>query len=193
MTFGRTARGLVPALALLVVGGCSLDRYEVSVDRPIDLSSIELSTGATSYGEVLGGLGPPKEIVPTARGFLFRYESFEVGEWKISARYRQGKLAFSTGSGRFGALVVEFDQAGLLTGWSRTEGPLDLGWGGIVGHSLSPELFFATSDYSPVSRHHRWGAALDEEEGSSGEEAGPIGPTAPGASTRSRLFGPEGD
>ena len=150
--------------AALLAGGC-VYRLEVEVDDPIPTGALGFQPGRTPYGEVLSRLGPPSEIEPTAEGFVLRYHTFRAGEWLLEARYRQGKLAYSFGSGDFGTLALDFDGEGTLRGYSRTTGPLDRGWGAIVGHSRSPELFFRNREYAPLSPIHRWGEELDRSPG----------------------------
>lgn len=150
-------------LAALAVSGCSIDRLVVDVDRPIEPGELRVfEEGITRYGEVLARLGPPAEIGPAPPGFFLRYASSSAAEWALAARYRGGKVAYSFGGGRTRELVLVFDEQGILAASTVIEDALDLGWGAIVGHTQSPELFFGAREYTEISPAHGWGRSLED-------------------------------
>ncbi|MBI4615812.1 MAG: hypothetical protein HY720_19490 [Planctomycetes bacterium] len=147
-------------LAAVLAAGCSLDQLDVEMDDPLPEDLSFLSTGRTTLGDALSRLGPPAAIRRAGDGFALGYQHFRADELHVDATYRGALLAYSTGDSDVRSVVLVFDSQGVLASWGSARRPLDLGWGAIVGHRLSPELFFKRADYITPSRAHLWGRRL---------------------------------
>ena len=143
-----------------LLGGCQVDLSTVEIDTPLPVP-IEGLEGRF-YGEVLQRFGPPARIARHGDGFVFGYESFHARETRLAARYRQGVASYAFGTGDRRSAVFLFDASGHLREWSSAESPVDLGWGGVVGHVLSPDLFFGAGKYVPTGA--AWGENLGRPE-----------------------------
>jgi hypothetical protein len=139
-----------------LLGGCRLDLGAIEIDDPLPgpIDGLE----GLFYGEVLARYGPPARVAPHGEGFVFGYESFRGRETRLGARYRQGVASYAFGSGERRSAVFLFDAEGRLRKSSSNVVPIDLGWGGVLGHALSPDLFFGAGGYVPGDT--AWGGDL---------------------------------
>lgn len=124
---------LILGLAAIAAAGCSR-RSVVMADLPANVA-VRLQAGVTDYQQALDALGPPADGLPTQSGFALLYRGFEVAEANITLTYQGGKLAYSFGDRDNRALILFFDQDGVLRSVGRRQDSLDLGYGAVVGHT----------------------------------------------------------
>lgn len=151
-------RLILLSLLALLGAGCSISNVKVDAlpkvtfakDRPLKVS----------YETILDRLGPPADIQAIPKGFAFLYQSSRFHESNLTLTYRYAKGAYSSGDRSIRRLVLLFNDAGLMTAWSFEDNDSDSGWGGIVGHSGSEELFFGQRLYDLPNSDHSWYSAL---------------------------------
>lgn len=152
-------RALLAALILgSIAAGCSR-RSVVMADLPRDVS-VRFQAGVTGYQSALEALGPPADGLPTQDGFALLYRGFEVAEANITLTYQGGKLSYSYGDRDNRALILFFDQGGVLQSVGRRQDSLDLGYGAVVGHTGVEEPFYEARQYDAISRRHYQAARL---------------------------------
>ncbi len=150
MSSAVRALGLCLLASLL---GCGISLKTVDID-PDQTRWLQVPETASHYSRCLELLGPPTFIERTAAGFDFHYQSYASLKYKGEASYFYSKLAYAGGDADITAIVLRFDQQGSLLAQEHDLHEVDSGWGGVVGHSRTPELYFRAEQYlyeSPVS------------------------------------------
>lgn len=133
----RRQAALLAVVASL--SGCSF--FKTEVGTPVPEAPPPYVVGATSMAEVLRDLGPPFELTATPGGVAFLYQEATARETQIGvgggvfsgiAYLSLFKLVYAFGSADRRALLLAFDQDGVLSAQAHDAWTEDLGTGSAI-------------------------------------------------------------
>jgi hypothetical protein len=132
---------------------------------PIDLGGIRLKKGETDYGSVLHELGAPAKISALPVGFVFLYESISVKEKQLGLNFdrpvwRWLKISLAKSKVKRRALLVIFDDAGVLRSQQSLEREEDLGMGVDIQFIMRVASLVDTSHLEEKRGPNQWGFEL---------------------------------
>lgn len=159
----RRALSLVVILAL-GLSATACQRTSINIGG-VTAQSFSISTkeAAIRYEKILKRLGPPVRVLRLNEGFVLLYRAVTISESNLTLSFNQIKAAYSRGENHTRFYVFFFAEDGRLSSWGARSLPLALGWGAILGHSLTDEAFYGVVNYTLESRiHHSGGRLLNQ-------------------------------
>ncbi|WP_067659391.1 hypothetical protein [Ferrimonas marina] len=148
-------------LALTLLSGCTLNRYEMGQALPDTLATE--SAQPLSLSQVLSQLGPPLRLASTQSGYVMAWEHWRIREEAVGLSLRGTPLDFlnldwgqAKVQGSF--LLLTFDRQHQLSGQSLYQ------WDNTVGGGQAVQPFFSfvpvvdVDDLLSSLPQHQWGA-----------------------------------
>ncbi len=159
---GSAAAGIcLLSLIIIFLSGCSVLTKEIG--RPVPPEEADLKEGETQVGDVIDKLGPPNHLTSLSGGIAFLYEYVDIKETQIGLNFEADvfqwfKFSLASSTGRREALVLIFDENGLLTGREFYKWRENLGKGAGVAFIIGARSLVDTSHLEEEPGALSWGA-----------------------------------
>lgn len=154
---------LFAGLAVLSFTACTV--IHKKIDTPLDLSQTTLQGRETHFSSILDQLGPPAKVSALPSGMVFLYEHVSATEKQIGISLdvpiiRWLKFAIAGASDDRQALVLVFDEQGMLQTHRFLEHREDLGKGGAIQLLIAVQPLIDTSHLDDKTGPNEWGTSL---------------------------------
>ena len=154
---------LIASLAVLTLTACTVIRKEM--ETSLDLSQTTLQERKTHFSSILDQLGPPAKVSVLPNGMVFLYEYVLVTENQIGIGFdapilKWLKFAMAAASDDRQALILVFDEQGILQTQRFLEHTEDLGKGGAMQLLISVQPLVDTSHLDDELGPNEWGTSL---------------------------------
>jgi len=154
------------SLCLLIVGlttGCTVITKEVGTPIPADQA--DLIEGQARIGDVIGALGPPDNLTALGGVAAFIYEYVDIKENQVGLNFEGDvfkwfKFSLASSTGKREALVLIFDEDGLLTGRRFYRWEENLGKGAGIAFIVGAKSLVDTSHLEQEPGAFAWGSTL---------------------------------
>ena len=151
---------------LFVIGlttGCTVITKEIGA--PIPSGQAGFIEGRTQIGDVIGTLGPPDNLTGLSGGVAFIYEYVDIKETQVGLNFegdvfRWFKFSLASSTGKRQALVLIFDEEGLLTGRRFYSWEENLGKGAGIAFLVGAKSLVDTSHLEQEPGAFAWGSSL---------------------------------
>ena len=161
-----TAKIVVLAYVTVCPTACTI--IKENIDAPIDHAKAELLVGETHCSQALNQLGPPAKISSLGNGLAFLYEHTLTTENQLGINLetqavpwlRWFKLVTARGKAKRQALLLVFDEQGILQNQLFHEWDESLGGGSSVQYFVAVTRLLDTSQFEDAIGPHQWGFSL---------------------------------
>ena len=148
-------------LGSVALASCSSLRVELG--EPLDVRPLaDLRTGESRVGDALELFGAPFSISPHAGGFALIYEHLAIDEWQLGFSGKAIhldliKFVYGKTDADHTALVLVFDEEGVLEGAVTNSWPEDIGTSGGLQFLIQVDNVVSTDDLREPRIAEEWG------------------------------------